>query len=188
MAAWHVWLKAMGKALWNEAPQAILGLIPFGDNMARIAAGFWKNLREAQPPAQDKPALEALVNAPPGEVKAKAAEIAQEIAPPEARQALARTLELAAPVSRRVLARAEDQSGKTVPQAMRLDGPLVIGRFVPPAPPRFQEGAVRCRRAEEGRGEEGRAEARRLARPQDRRGAGRSAAAGRGGPPGGLRP
>ena len=43
--AWHAWLNAMGKAIWHEAPNASLGLIPFGDNMGRIAPGFWKNLR-----------------------------------------------------------------------------------------------------------------------------------------------
>ena len=142
MAAWHVWLKSLGAAIWHEAPKAVLGLIPFGESMARIAEDWWKRLRAAQPPAQDKAALEGLVNASPAEVKAKAAEIAAEIAPPEARNNLALTLELAAPVSRCSLARADDAQGRTVPQALRIDGPLVIGRFIPPAPPRFQEGAA----------------------------------------------
>ena len=28
MAAWHVWLKSLGAAIWHEAPKAVLGLIP----------------------------------------------------------------------------------------------------------------------------------------------------------------
>jgi formylglycine-generating enzyme required for sulfatase activity/serine/threonine protein kinase len=143
MAAWHVWLSALGSAIWQEVPQALLGFVPFGENIGRIAERFWENLREKQEPAKDKAALEQLVNAPPEEVKAEAKAVADAVAPeapPEVRSRLAATLEMAAPLSRRVLSRSEDPEGKTVPGAMRLDGPLVIGRFIPQGPPRFQEG------------------------------------------------
>src|SRR5262249_28795385 len=111
--------------------------------MGRIAERFWTNLREVQPPSQDRAALEQLVNAPPDVVKAEAKAVADTVAPeapPEVRSRLAATLEMAAPLSRRLLTRAEDPEGKTVPDAVRLDGPLIIGRFIPQGPPRFLEG------------------------------------------------
>ncbi len=143
MAAWHVWLRTLGAAIWEEAPRAVVGLIPFGDNMARIAENFWLKLRSAQPPGQDKAALEGLANATPTELRAEAALAAAAAAPgaaPEDVAKLAGALELAAPATRRVMARAEDPSGKTVPSSLRLDGPAAVARFIPHAPPRFQAG------------------------------------------------
>ncbi len=143
MAAWHIWLRSLGSAIWQEAPSAILGLIPFGENVGRIAERFWNNLREGQSPAEDRAALEQLVNAPPEELAAAAADVAEQVAPeaaPETRRTLALTLGMAAPVSRRALTRADDTEGKTLPAALSLTGPLVLGKFIPPGPPRFREG------------------------------------------------
>jgi hypothetical protein len=143
MAAWHVWLKSLGAAIWQEAPKAILNLVPFGENIARIAERMWQGLREAQPPEKDKAALEGLVNASPAEVAVEAEAVAKAVAPeasPEVWRTLALTLTTAAPTSRRVLTRPEDSTGRTVPASFRLTGPQSIGSFIPPGPPRFREG------------------------------------------------
>jgi serine/threonine protein kinase len=38
------------------------------------------------------------------------------------------------------LTRKEDPEGRTLPPELKINGPLVIGRFIPPGPPRFREG------------------------------------------------
>ncbi|MGL4555852.1 MAG: protein kinase domain-containing protein, partial [Gemmataceae bacterium] len=143
MPAWKIWLWALGKAIWSEAPQAVVGLIPFGDNLYRVAERFHANLNAGQPPAQNHAALQQLIALPPQEVQEEAERVAEVVAPdatPDARRTLARTLTLAPDVSRRTLRRAEDPGGKTVPATLRLDQKGALVPFVPPGPPRFQAG------------------------------------------------
>jgi hypothetical protein len=39
-------MNTLGKAIWQETPQAIARMIPLGENFYRVVEGFYKNLRE----------------------------------------------------------------------------------------------------------------------------------------------
>lgn len=143
MPFWSVWLRALGKAIWQEAPQAIVGLLPFGENIYRIGERFYKNLSEQQKPDESRAALEELIVQPSAAVAAVAREVAAAVAPdapPDIQLRLAHTLELAPAVARRSLRRAEDPSGKSVPAALRLDQKGALLPFIPAGPARFESG------------------------------------------------
>ena len=69
-------MNTVGKAIWQETPQAIARMIPLGENFYRVVEGFYKNLREAQSPSQDAPALQGLVSQTPEAIDAAAQMIA----------------------------------------------------------------------------------------------------------------
>ncbi|MGL4551007.1 MAG: protein kinase domain-containing protein, partial [Gemmataceae bacterium] len=143
LPAWKTWLYALGRAIWQETPQALIGLVPFGDNLYRIGERLRANLSAEQKADESRAALTQLVVQPQALIDAAADEIADAVAPeapPEVRRTLARTLELAPAVSRRSLRRAEDPHGRTVPATLRLDQKGAMTPFVPAGPPRFQGG------------------------------------------------
>jgi eukaryotic-like serine/threonine-protein kinase len=143
MPFWSVWLRALGKAIWQEVPQAIAGMIPFGENLYRIGERFYQNLASEQKPDERRTALEQLVAQPQEAIAIVARQIAAEVAPeapPEIQLRLASTLELAPAVARCSLRRADDPSGQSVPPTLRLDQKGALLPFVPPGPPRFQAG------------------------------------------------
>jgi hypothetical protein len=143
MPPWSLWLRALGKAIWQEAPKAIISLVPFGENVYAVAERFLKNLSEVQELADRRAALEQLVAQPAEAVAAVARQVAAAVAPDassEAQLTLARTLELAPLVARSSLRRAEDPNGKSVPVAIRFDQKGALLPFVPAGPPRFQPG------------------------------------------------
>jgi hypothetical protein len=67
-------MNTLGKAIWQETPQAIARMIPLGENFYRVVEGFYKNLRETQSPSQDAPALQGLVSQTPEAIDAAAAD------------------------------------------------------------------------------------------------------------------
>jgi formylglycine-generating enzyme required for sulfatase activity/serine/threonine protein kinase len=143
MERWKRWLGCLGQAVWEEVPQFIAELVPFGERVKGIAGRFWRKLHEAQPDEQSRAALGELVTVAPAAVAAEALAIARSVAPdqtPAVQQNLAHYLELAPLVARQSLSRAEDPTGRSVPPLLVLDQPRNLLPFIPPAPPRFQPG------------------------------------------------
>src|SRR5271157_4804012 len=106
MPFWSVWLRALGKAIWQEVPQAIAGMIPFGENLYRIGERFYQNLASEQKPDERRTALEQLVTQPQEAIAILARQVAAGIrpeAPPEIQLALGSPRGVARAAARRSL-------------------------------------------------------------------------------------
>jgi formylglycine-generating enzyme required for sulfatase activity len=141
MAHWQKWLRCLGQAVWQEVPQAIANLIPFGERLLGVGVRFRNLLRHEQNADESRAALAELVTANPAAIRAEALAIAQRVAAdqsPQVQEKLAHYLELAPLVTQQSLKRPDDQHGLTVPAQLVLDQPRHLLPFIPPAPPRFK--------------------------------------------------
>ncbi len=136
-----VLLKCVGQAVVENAAQALIGSIPFGDKLFKIAARtleLWKQKKEAQGRRAE---LEMAAQMAVDKVKAQAKQVAKMVTQnPAEQEALAGYLEKVPGQIRRSLARPQDMRGRTVPAGLPLDQPKDLLNFLPLRPPRFRPG------------------------------------------------
>lgn len=134
-------LRCVGRATIQYASRALRESAPLGtalDHIAREALDAWRKVR---PSVEDRRAeLEALAQADAITVRQQAQQVAQEVAPPETRAALAGYLEHLPSTVRRTLARAPDTAGHTAPVGLSPANREDLLRFLLPRPPRFKVG------------------------------------------------
>ena len=144
MKSW-ILLRCIGKAVLVNGGKILLNAVSGGvlGDMVEIVQDIWEAYQEEAKKDDATAELQALAQAPTGEVRKHAAEIAQEVAggePEEVRRTLANYLTQVPATVRRSLRRPSDPTGTTIPPGLVLREAKDLLPFLPTKLPRFREG------------------------------------------------
>jgi serine/threonine protein kinase len=137
-----VFLHCLGKALCRKGLRALVGAVPFGDQLYEIAEATWEELRQRRE-EETLAALAETAALSPVDAAAAAGDVVRQVAadqPEQVQQNLRDYLAQVPVAVRQPLRRPADPSGKTVPNTLTLRRAEDLLPFLPVCLPRFHSG------------------------------------------------